>query len=154
MVLDAYMLLQPRPNLENIKQFLAKGVKHKSDGAKYFEIMLKVMGNGGFPEDEVFPAFQDLFIQRQLANYKNIIMNPDDPQFAREDICLRTIPPGLKHKFICSSNRACEGSQRICNTSSPLRSADEDELMSLMLSRHYIAWFFEHFLLLDLDFLL
>jgi len=62
------MLLQPHPNLENIKQIRAKGVKHKSSGAKYFELMLKVLASGGFLEDEFFPAFEDIFVRRQLAN--------------------------------------------------------------------------------------
>lgn len=60
-VLAARMLLQPRPNLENIKHILAKAAKHKSDRAMYFKIMLKVLACGGFPKNKVFLDFQDLF---------------------------------------------------------------------------------------------
>jgi len=53
-------------------------------------------------------------------------MNLDGLHFAREDLFLRYIPFGLEYKFICSSIRACEGSQRFRKISSPLPGADED----------------------------
>jgi len=90
------MLQQIRPNLEDMKRIFAKAVKHSSDGAKYFQLMLKVLASEKFLENEVFLVFQDLFNRQQLANCRNTIMNTEGRHFARDDLCLRSMPPSLE----------------------------------------------------------
>ena len=102
------LLLQPQPDLETIKNILAKVVRRKCDGAKYLDIMLEVLATGGFSEEKVFSTFYDLFSDKQLANYRRSIMNLDGLHFAQEDLELRSMPFGLEYKFTCSSTIACE----------------------------------------------
>lgn len=47
-VLAAQMLQGNRPDLEEIKLIFKEVATYGSDGAKYFELMLKVMANGWF----------------------------------------------------------------------------------------------------------
>jgi len=42
MALAAFLIFQPKPDQEIIRNTLAKAVKHKYDGAKFLEIMLEV----------------------------------------------------------------------------------------------------------------
>jgi hypothetical protein len=63
-VITAFMLYQIRPELERIKQVLAKAMKHGSDGAIYFNLMLEVLAEYNFPSDHIHPVFQDLFDRR------------------------------------------------------------------------------------------
>jgi len=114
-VLVLHLLLQPQPNLETIRDILAKAAKHESNAAKYLEIMLEVLAIKGIPGDQVFSAFSDLFLRHQLANCRRTIMRVDDLHLAREDLTLRSMPFGLGYKFTCPSNAACEGSQRFEN---------------------------------------
>lgn len=60
-VVAANLLHGGRPDLEEIKLILKKGAARGSDGAKYFELMLKVLAKNGFLMSEVLPIFRDLF---------------------------------------------------------------------------------------------
>lgn len=62
--LATFMLHQVHANLEEIKLILAKAIKHGSDGAMYFNLMLRILANEGFSENEVLSSFQSLFIRR------------------------------------------------------------------------------------------
>jgi hypothetical protein len=75
----AFMLHQIRPNLERIKQILAKAMKHGFDGATYFNLMLEVLPADNLPDDHILPLFQDLFDCRQLANCRNVILHTAGP---------------------------------------------------------------------------
>jgi len=78
-VLAAQMLQGDRPDLEEIKLILKEATSHGSDGAKYFELMLKVLAKGGFLMDEVLLVFSDLFNRKQLVECERAIMNVEGP---------------------------------------------------------------------------
>ena len=78
MVLAACLLLQPQPDLETIRNILAKAVKCGSDGAKYLKIILDVLATRGLFEVRIFSAFSNLLFHKQLSNYRRIIMHADD----------------------------------------------------------------------------
>jgi hypothetical protein len=69
------------PDLEKIRFILRTRVAHGSDGTKYFELMLKVLANGGFLMEEILPASKNLFDQQRLADYKRALMNVDGIPF-------------------------------------------------------------------------
>jgi len=156
-VLATFMLQPIRPNLEGIKLILEKARKRGSNGATYFDLMLKVLVVERFSKNEVFPAFKNLFNRRQLANCRNTILNKEGPRFSWECLCSKLMPQGLKYQLSCPSDRVCEEVRRICNTNSPLPGPYEDyPTTSFCLSCHLdleLACFLEHFRFLDLDFL-
>lgn len=80
--LATFMLQQIRPNLEEIKLILEKGMKHGSNRAKYINLILEVYASEGFSENEVISAFRDLFERRQLANCRDTILNTVGPHFS------------------------------------------------------------------------
>jgi len=154
----AHLLLRPQPDLEAIRDILAKGVKHNSDGAKYLEIILEVLAIEGFLEDRVFPSFSDLFFLQQLDNCRCIIKLVHDLHPTRGDLALRSMHFGLVYKFTCPFVTACKGSQRFRNIDSPLPGADEDYPLDnfcfLCRLDVEIDWFLGYFRFFDLDFLL
>jgi len=50
-----FMLHQIRPDLERIRQVLAKALKHGSDGATYFNLMLEILAKYSLPDDQILP---------------------------------------------------------------------------------------------------
>ena len=78
----AFMLHQIRPDLDIIKQVLANAMKHCSDGATYFNLMLEVLLEIVPLDNQILLAFQDLFKHRQLANCRNAILNTTSPHFS------------------------------------------------------------------------
>jgi len=57
----AQMLQGDHPDLKEIKLILREIAAHTSDGAKYFELILKILSSSGFSMEEIFPVFKDLF---------------------------------------------------------------------------------------------
>jgi len=60
-VVAAKLLHEERNNMEEIKLILRKATAGGSDGAKYFNLMLKVLAKGGFLPSKVLPTFRGLF---------------------------------------------------------------------------------------------
>jgi len=75
------MLQGDHPDLEEIKLILRATAAHGSDGAKYFELMLKLLASGGFSTKEIFHVFKDLFDRKRLADYGRALMNVDGIPF-------------------------------------------------------------------------
>jgi len=75
------MLQGDRPDLEEIRLVLREAASHVSDGAKYFELMLKILASDGFSMEEVFSLFKDLFDRKQLADCGRPLMNVDNIPF-------------------------------------------------------------------------
>jgi len=101
-VLAAHLLLQTQPDLEAIRDILAKEVKHESDKAKYLEIML-----------EVFSAFSYLFLRQQLANCRRTITPVNNLHLARENLALRSMPFWLRIQVHLSSRRCLRGKSKV-----------------------------------------
>jgi len=156
-VLAAFVLHQIRSNLDRIKQILAKAMKHGSDGATYFNLMMEILARDKLPDDHISSTFQDLFNHRQLANCENAILNTAGPHFAWNSLCFWPMPPSFKYQLSCPPNWICDGIRRIRNTISPLLGSDEDYpttgfCLSCRLDLK-LAWFLRHFHFTDLDFL-
>lgn len=71
----AQMLQWDNPNLEDIKLTLREAATHRSDSARYFDLILKVLAEEGFSMDEVLPVFRDLFEHKQLAECGRALAN-------------------------------------------------------------------------------
>jgi len=156
-VLATFMLHQIHANLEEIKLILAKAIKHGSDEALYFNLMLRVLVIERFSENEVFTSFQSLCNGLRLFDCRNAIVHTAGPRFAQNVPSFRTMILVLKYQFSCPFVRVCEGIKRTCNTNSPLPGADKDYptknfCLSCRLDLE-LTWFLEHFRFLDLNFL-
>jgi len=125
-VLVAFMLHQIRPNLDRIKRILAKAMKHGSDRATYFNLMLEVLTRDRLSDNHILPVFQDLFNRRQLANCRNAILNTAGPCFAWNSLYFQQMLPGFRYQLSCPPLRICEGIRRVRITVSPLPGPDED----------------------------
>jgi len=126
--LATFMIYQTHANLEEIKLLLAKAIKHGSDEAMYFNLMLRVLENERFSKNEVISSFQSLFNRRRLANCRNVILHTGGPSFKQNDPCFRPMILGLKYQFSCPSDRVCEGIRRVRNITFQLPGADEATL--------------------------
>jgi hypothetical protein len=107
-VVAAKLLHGGRPDLEEIKLILQKGAARESDGAKYFELMLKVLAKNGFIMSEVLPIFRDLFNRQRLTDCRRAIMNAEGPPSFWERHWLRSFLPELEYRLICTSNGTCK----------------------------------------------
>ena len=96
-----FMLHQIRPDLERIKQILAKAMKHGSDGATYFNLMLEVVAADNPLDDRILPVFRDLFERHQLAHCHNAILHTVGPHFAWDSLCFRPMLSNLRYQFSC-----------------------------------------------------
>jgi len=153
----AFMLHQICPDLEIIKQVLVKAMKHGSDGATYFNLMLEFLAADNLLDDQIILVFQDLFNRRQLANYHNAILNTAGPHFALDSRCFHPMLPGLRYQFSCPPCKLYNGIRRIRNIASPFPGSDEDYprtnfCLSCRLDLE-LDWFLRHFRFLDLGFL-
>ena len=152
-VLATKMLQGDRPDLEEIKLILREAVTHGSDGAKYFELMLKVLAKDGFSMDEVLRVFRDLFNRKQLAECGRAIMNAEDPPSFSGYYWPRPLLPDLEYRFTCTSNGTCKGHGRRPNIFWPLPGTDDEYSMTnLYLFCRLdveIAWFLIHFRFLE-----
>jgi len=98
------MLQGDRPDLEEIRFVFREASSHGSDGAKYFELMLKILGSDGFSMEEVFPVFKDLFNRKQLVDSGRDLMNVNDIPFFWGFYWIRPLPSDLEYWFTCTSN--------------------------------------------------
>jgi len=57
LTINTFMLHQVHPDLTRIRQVLAKAMKHGSDGATYFNLMLEVLAVDNAPDDQILPVF-------------------------------------------------------------------------------------------------
>jgi len=151
-----FMLHQIRPDMEIIKQVLAKAMKHGSDGATYFNLMVDVLAGDSPPDDQILLAFQDLFKRRQLENCRNAILNTVGPRSAWNSLHFQPMLPGLRYQFSCPPYEPCNRIRRNRNVASPLPSPDEDYpttnfCLSCCLNLE-LAWLLRHFRFLDLNF--
>jgi len=85
----SFMLNQIRPDLERIRQVLAKAMKHNYDGATYFNLMLEVLAQDNLLDNQILPVFLDLFERRQLAICRNAILNMVGPRYAWNSLNFR-----------------------------------------------------------------
>jgi len=150
------MLHRVCPDLTRIRQVLGKAMKHGSDGAAYFNLMLEVLAANNPPDNHVLPVFQDLFNHRQLANCRNAILNTVGPHFSWDSLCFWPMLSGLRYQFTCPPYKLRNGIS-ICNVAFPFPSSDEDYpttdfCLSCLLNLE-LAWFLRHFRCLDLGFL-
>lgn len=53
---------------------MAKAIKHGSNEAIYFNLMLEMLASEGFSENGVLSSFRNLFNRRQLANCRDAIL--------------------------------------------------------------------------------
>lgn len=151
------MFHQVHPDLRIIKQVLVKAMKHGSDGTTYFYLMLEVLAADNPSNDHILSGFQDLFVRRQLANYRSTILNAAGPHFPWDSLSFRPILPGLRYQFSCPAYALCKGIRRIRNVTFPFHGSDEDySTTNFCLSCHIdpeLAWFLQHFRFMDLGFL-
>jgi hypothetical protein len=152
-VLAAQMLQGDRPDLEEIKLILREATTHGSNGAKYFELMLKVLAKDGFSMDEVLPVFRDFFNRKQLAECGRAIMNTEGPPSFSGYYWSRPLLPDLEYRFTCTSNGTCKGHGRRANIFWPLPGTDDEYSMTdLCLFCRLdveITWFLVHFRFLE-----
>jgi len=153
----AFMLHQIRLDLARIKKILAKAMKHGTNGATYFNLMLEVLAANNPLDGRILPVFQDLFYHRRLAHYRNAILHTAGPRLAWDSLCFRPMLSGLRYQFSCSPYELCSGIRRIRNIESPLPGSDEDyPATNLCLSCCFdleLAWFLRYFRFLDLVFI-
>lgn len=71
----AQMLQRDNLDLEVIKLILREIAAHRSDSARYFDLILKVLAEEGFSMDEALPVFRDLFEHKQLAECGRALAN-------------------------------------------------------------------------------
>jgi len=132
-------------------------MKHGSDGATYFNLMLEVLATNKPAYDQVLPVFQDPFNRQQLANCRNAILNTAGPHFAWHSLCFRPMLPGLRYQFTCPPFKLCNGIRRIRDVALPFLGSDEDyPTTDFCLSCCFyleLAWFLRYFHFLDLGFL-
>jgi hypothetical protein len=69
------MLQRDNFDLEEIKLILREAPAHRSDSARYFDLILRVLDKEGFFMDEVLPVFRDLFECKQLAECGRALAN-------------------------------------------------------------------------------
>jgi len=60
----AKLLHEEHLDMEEIKLILPKAAARGFDGAKYFDLMLKVLVKDGYFPSEVMPTFQGIFNRR------------------------------------------------------------------------------------------
>ena len=106
------MLQRDNPNLGEIKLILKEAVAHKSDSARYFDLILKVLAKEGFSIDEVLPIFTDLFERKQLAECGRDLANIGSIPFFWGHYWTTPLPPGLERRFGCTSKGTCKGRKR------------------------------------------
>ena len=126
-----------------------EAASHGSDGAKYFELMLKILASDGFSMKEVFLVFKDIFDRKQLANCGRALMNVDGIPFFWGFYLIKPLPPCLECRFTCTSNGTSKGHGRRPNIFWPML-RDDDEYSTMDLCLFYclnveIAWFIVHF---------
>jgi hypothetical protein len=71
----AQMLQRDNPDLEEINLILREAAAHRSDSAKYFGLILKVLAEESFSLYKVLPVFRDLFERKQLAECGRALAN-------------------------------------------------------------------------------
>lgn len=145
----AQILRRDNPDLGEIKLILKEAVIHRSNCAKYFDLILKVLAEDDFSFDEVFPAFIDLFKRKQHAECRRALVNVGGIPFYWEPYWTRPLPLGLKHRFVCTSKGTCKGYGRKPTIFWPFPGDDEQyltmEFCSSCRLEVEVAWFLLHF---------
>ena len=71
----AKILRRDNRDFREIKLILREAVIHRSNSARYFNLILKVLTEEGFSIDEVFHVFMDVFKRKQLAECRRALTN-------------------------------------------------------------------------------
>jgi len=107
-VVAAKLLHSKRHDLDEMKSILHNVVARGYDGAKYFNLILKVLTKDGFSRAEVLPLFQDLFTRQRLTYCRWAIMNVDDRPSFWECHWTRFLLLEFEYRPICFSDGTCE----------------------------------------------
>lgn len=128
----AKLLHGGKTNLEEIKLILQTTFARGSDGAKYFNLTLKVLDKDGFLLSEVLPIFWDLFNRQWLTNCKRNIMNAEGPLSFWGRHWSRSLLPKLEYRLICTTKGTCKGYGRKPNIFCPLPGTDDEYSMTYL----------------------
>lgn len=154
----ARMLRMHRVDIPSVKRVLTEAARFNQEGAIFFLMFLKALGDHEAEVEEAFLTFKSFFRRRRLMAARRIILSHNSQDLGLRSVWVRRdFPRGLSNKIFCTSKTSCKGNGRRPGIHwPPPGSGDEYDMQALCLHCCFdvkIQWFLVDFGFVEDEFL-